>query len=91
MFFLKFAKTSSMKTLLPDVMEGLISLFSTLTVGKETFFSRNSFINEDFFDQFNNDKDRELLNRTVSELKNSNQKSREITLSNAKRIKIVVD
>ena len=80
-----------MKTLIPGILEGMVCLFGALSTGKDSFFSRSNFINEEFFDQFDNDRDRELLNTTVSDLKISNQKSREITLSNNKKVKIVVD
>lgn len=80
-----------MKTLIPSILEGMVCLFGAFTTGRESFFSRNTFMNEEFLEQFSNEKDKELLNSTVSDLKTSEEKSRVITLTNNTQVKIVVD
>ncbi|WP_298246102.1 hypothetical protein [uncultured Christiangramia sp.] len=80
-----------MKTLIPNILEGMMCVIGAISTRNNSFFSRNSFINEDFVDQFNSDEDRKLLSQTVNDLKLSNEKSRKIKLSNDKIVTIVID
>ncbi len=80
-----------MKTLIPNFLEGIVVLFGAFSNSRGSFFTREPFINEDFFEQFDNEEDKELLNKTVADLKISQNKSREIILTNNKKVKIVVD
>ncbi len=80
-----------MKSLFPNLFDGLLYAFGVVSTSGSAFFNQRSLVNEDFIDQFENESDRKLLDETVSKLKSSNIKSEEITLSNSKRVTIVVD
>jgi len=73
------------------IIEGMMCVIGAFSPGNNSFFSRSSLINSDFVNQFDNDSDKKLLSKTISQLKVGDEKSREITLSNMKKVTIVVD
>lgn len=80
-----------MRNLLNNIFDGMYLVIDSMIKDNNSIFSQRPLINEDFLGQFNNESDRELLNTTVTELKNKNQRKKEIILSGGRKITIVVD
>lgn len=80
-----------MKSLIPNFFEGVVCAFGAMSLSNFSIFAKQPLINSEFLEQFTSQEDKELLDKTVRDLKNSGRQKEEIELSNNERITIVVD